>query len=167
MKRSVVIAVQLALIFFISSCGKTTCLNPGIHLAFNGYDSATLSRVLVEQYVTNSNFATLVSISVFDTANAQILQSNDTVYMPRIDTSSIVIAPGYDYIIRIPAAPAVFADSAFKITKISYTDVKRKVSGSGGCTNNVSYYLDSIPFQVTGTTFSETNLPSVNIVLNK
>jgi hypothetical protein len=80
--------------------------------------------------------------------------------MPKTDTSGTVIIPGYDYIIRIPAA-----SRTYKISKISYDQVKRKVSGNGGCTNNVSYYLDTIPHKVSGGSYSQTNLPPVNIVL--
>ena len=170
MKRSVFVIVYLVLIFFISSCGKNTCLNPGLRVTFNGYDSSELSRVLVAQYVSNGNFSTLVSVRVYDTANTDIRQSSDTIYMPKVDTSGAYIAPGYDYIIAIPAVrTSFFADSLFKIMKISYTQVNRKISNNenGGCTNDVSYYLDSIPHKATGGSFTQTNLPPVTIVLNK
>ncbi|MFI5196796.1 MAG: hypothetical protein ACHQD8_06880, partial [Chitinophagales bacterium] len=165
MKRSLCIIVHLVLVLFFCSCGKSTCLNPGLRVTFNGYDSSELSGVLIEQYVSNSNFSTLVSVSFYDTSNIQIRQSSDTVYMPMIDTSGAYIAPGYDYIIAIPAVKTgFFADSLFKITKISYNQVNRKSSssGTGGCTNDVTYYLDNIPHKVTGGSFTETNLLPVN-----
>ena len=170
MKRSVCITFLLALIVFISSCGKSTCLNPGLRVAFKGFDSTDLSRVLIEQYVMNGNFSTIVSVRVYDTANTQTIQSNDTVYLPRIDTASAYIAPGYDYIIAIPGViSSFFADSLFKITKISYSQVNRSASkgGGGGCTNDMSYSLDTIPHKVTGGSYTQSNLPPVLIVLNK
>lgn len=160
MKRLAIGTLYFVLAAFICSCGKTTCLNPGLHITYRGFDTSLLSRVLVEQYTSNSNFTTLIGVSLYDTANIVISQSSDTVYMPKTDTSGTVITPGYDYIVRIPAA-----SRTYKISKISYDQVKRKVSGNGGCTNNVSYYLDTIPHKVSGGSYSQTTLPPVNIVL--
>ena len=169
MKRSFCIIVHLVLVLFFCSCGKSTCLNPGLRVTFNGFDSSELLRVLIAQYVNNGNFSTLVSVSIYDTANTDIRQSNDTVYMPKLDTSGAYIAPGYDYLIAIPAVKkSFFSDSLFKITKISYSQVSRSASSStGGCTNDVTYYLDTIPHKIKGGSFSQTNLPPVTIILNK
>ena len=170
MKRLVSITVLLALIALICSCGKSTCLNPGFRVTFNGFDSLELSRVLIQQYISNGNFTTLVSVRVYDTANIDIVHSNDTTYFPRIDTSGAPIAPGYDYIVAVPSVTAgFFSDSVFKITKLSYTQITHSASksGSGGCTNNASYYLDTIPHKVTGGSFAQSVLPPVRIVLNK
>ena len=158
----------LVLIVYISSCGKSTCLNPGFRVTFNGYDSLELSRVLIEQFISNGNFSTLVGVRVYDTAITQILRSNDTTYMPRIDTSGASLTPGYDYLVAIPAVTSsFFSDSLFKITKISYTQVTHSASKSGACTNNASYYLDTIPHKVTGAAYTQSHLPPITIVLNK
>ena len=53
MKRSLHGIFYLALILLMTSCGKSTCLNPGMQLKFSGFDSVELSRVLVEQYTNN------------------------------------------------------------------------------------------------------------------
>jgi len=168
MKRSLPGILYFALILLMTSCGKSTCLNPGMQLRFTGFDSSELSRVLVEQYTSNGTFATLINVSVYDTGYTTAQQSNDTTYLPRIDSSGTPIAPGYDYVIAIPGVThSFFADSVFTITKISYKDVKRKAPASGGCTNDLSYHLDTVAHEAVGGTYSQENLLPVNIVINK
>jgi len=164
MKSTSFVCGCLLLLLIISSCGKTTCINPGIRITFKGFDTAELGRVLISQYMSNTSFASAINITFLDTAYELTLQSNDTIYHTAIDTSGFFVAPGYDYIVEVPSEK-----KKYTITGISYKELKQSAArnGKGGCTNETYYYLDSMPVKKQGQIFSNSGIRFVNIVLNK
>jgi len=165
MKNLLIATGLLASIWLINSCGKATCLDPGIRVTLKGFDSTELDTIYLEQYIANKGFATRVTISVFDSAHLDdIIKSHDTIYRSVVDSNGFYIAPGYDYKVIVPADSATYT-----ISGISYHQLKQSApkNGKGGCTNDTYYYADTTPVKISGKTFTQTKVPPINIVLNK
>ncbi len=164
MKRYVFIIHCLACILVMASCSKSTCLNEGIQVTFRGFDSTRLTNIIVEQYKRNDSFSTLVSINISDTTDTlgQIYQNQDTIFsLPQTLAANLSLAAGYDYMIILP-----FEHRSYKISGITYHSANRHSSGSGGCTNDLTYYLDGTLHSFTGSSYNQRIPPPAVIVLN-
>lgn len=122
----------------LCSCGgNINCSDEVIRLSFKGFDSITLSKVVLTKYEKGSEFTKIIdSVSSGSYSKSTV---NDKGYILN-NLTYAVINPLYDYTIYL-----AYTQKTFRIKGINFEQTQMKTSCKlckNECYNNVTYYIN-------------------------
>ncbi|MCW3123538.1 MAG: hypothetical protein JWQ38_3030 [Flavipsychrobacter sp.] len=132
------------------SCGGTIkCQDEPISLAFNGFDSLTLHRVILIKYTKNTGFTQIIDSVTSGTGTSQY--AIDTNGFKINNLTYAVITPAYDYGVYIASTQRLY-----KIHGVSFKQATTHTSCKlceNDCKNNLSFYVNDSLFEHVGSTY--------------
>ena len=139
MKTIVSFSISIVIALSLLSCGGTiSCQNQPIGLAFNGFDSFTLARVILIKCAKNTNFADVIDSAYSGTSTSQY--AIDSTGFKINDLTYSVINPDYDYKVYV-----YYNQRNYKIRGITFhqrtTHTNCKLC-ENTCKNDVSFYVN-------------------------
>lgn len=139
--------ISITAIWGLSSCGGTiSCQDQPISLAFNGFDSLSLAKVLLIKYEKNTDFTKVIDTAVSGTNTSQY--AKDTTGFKINNLTYSVFNTNYDYRVYV-----YFTQRGYKIRgitthpKTTHTNCKLC---ENKCKNDLSYYVNDSPYYYIG-----------------
>ncbi len=140
MKISFLLSVIIALaVTCMCSCRRTIpCRDEAISLAFNGFDTLSLSQVILIKHKKGTGFIEVIDSLFSGTAYSQLTVNQDGYLLN--DMTYGVITPGFDWIVYV-----VKTHRTYKIKEVTFHKTKgtrRCWICEGDCRNDCSYYVN-------------------------
>lgn len=144
--RTLFIAVAVIASFFIGGCeytGWVNCTDSRIAPVFRGYDSASLTEVLLIRYEAGSNFAKPIDTVLSGNIHARLYRTNTYETTPEyyLENLDNVIKPGNDW--RIQVVPF---NKTYSISGLYYKQERLKMicptCDGKHCDNPINYSMN-------------------------
>jgi hypothetical protein len=147
MKTTAALLFLIVMAACLFSCGGTiSCQNQPISLAFNRFDSFSLTRVILIKYKKNTDFTEVIDSVFSGTSSSQYAIDSTGLKINNLTYS--VINPDYDYVVYV-----YYNQRQYKIRGVTFhpktTHTHCKLC-ENTCKNDLSFYVNDSLYNYVG-----------------